>query len=89
VWRATCVLADEHGFTHPSYEQVRRLVHRQRRILGMPGPAAPLIEGWLRARSPESAVHEAIRRSTERRIARAALDAGRDWRPGGDPGSTA
>jgi hypothetical protein len=84
VWRAACVFADGQGFTHPSYEQVRRLVHRHRRVRAMPGPGAPLLEGWLRARSPESAVHEALRRSHERHVARMVLDAEREWRPGGD-----
>jgi hypothetical protein len=84
VWRAACRLADEHGFTSPSYEQIRRLVHRRRSIRAMPGPGRPIVEGWLRARSPQNAVDEATRRARERRLARAALEAERAWRPGGD-----
>lgn len=89
VWRAACALADERGFTHPSYEQIRRLVHRRRDLAAMPGPGAPLIDGWLRVRSPENAVDEAIRRAYERRLARAVVEAEQDWRPssGSDPPS--
>ncbi len=86
MWRAVCAVAEERGFTYPSYEQVRRLVTRHRRMQAMPGPAAPLIEGWLRARSPENAVEEARRRSLERRYARDALEAEREWRPDGTSG---
>jgi hypothetical protein len=85
VWRDACALADQRGYTYPSYEQIRRLVHRHRRIRAMPAPGAPLIEGWLRTRSPESAVHEATRRSQERRLAKAVVTREREWRPGGKP----
>jgi hypothetical protein len=84
VWRAVCAVADERGFTYPSYEQVRRLVTHHRQLHAMPGPAGPLIDGWLRARSPENAVHEAMRRSLER-YAREALEEERKWRPQGAP----
>ena len=86
VWRDVCALAEERGFTYPSYEHVRRLVQRHRRIRAMPGPAGPLIEGWLRARSPENAVDEARRRARERRIELKMLEAEREWRPGGEVG---
>ena len=83
VWRAACAFADGHGYTYPSYEQIRRLVHRQRAVRAMPSPVGALAEGWLRARAPENAVDEATRRAHERRVARAAIDDERAWRPGG------
>ena len=84
VWRAACLLADEHGFTRPSYEQIRRLLHRQRRLRAMPSAVTAIAEGWLRARSPESAVHEAMRRSLDRRLAQAVIGEERTWRPDGE-----
>jgi hypothetical protein len=83
VWRRACAYADEHGFTRPSYEQIRRLTHRERALRALPGPLDPLIDGWLRARSPESAVNESMRRHRERTAARSDVRAERTWRPAG------
>ena len=76
--------ADEHGFTRPSYEQIRRLLHRQRRLRAMPSAVTAIAEGWLRARSRKAAVHEAMRRSLDRRLAQAVIGEERTWRPDGE-----
>jgi len=81
IWRGACAFADHRGFTRPSYEHVRRLVLRERDRRGLPSAGDALVDGWLRARSPQDAVDEALRRATERRIARDRLDAERSWRP--------
>jgi hypothetical protein len=81
VWRDACAFAERRGFARPSYEHVRRLVLRERAIRELPGVAEPLVDGWFRARSPESAVEEAVRRQRERRAARARIDAEQSWRP--------
>jgi hypothetical protein len=81
VWRRVCAVAEENGCTRPSYEQVRRLVHRERAIRALPAVGDPIVEGWLRARSPQGAFDEAVRRHRERSAARAAVEAERGWRP--------
>ena len=73
-----------HDFQRPSYQTVRRLVERERLVGALPGLAEPLVHGWLRARSPQSAIDEAFRRAEQRAAARARIDAERVWRPVGD-----
>ena len=75
--------AAAHGFQRPSYQTVRRLVVRERAWHALPHPVDPLIDGWLQARSPAGAVHEAFRRADHRAAVRASLEAERAWRPGG------
>jgi hypothetical protein len=81
VWRQACVFAHENGFAQPSYEHIRRLVHRQREIRELPRASDAILEGWLRARSPENAADEAFRRARERRAARDRIRAEKAWRP--------
>ena len=81
VCRDACAFAEQNGFCRPSYEHVRRLVHRERALRELPRAGDALLEGWLRARSPENAVDEAFRRARERSAARQQIDAERAWRP--------
>lgn len=81
VWRAAGAFADLNEFGRPSYEHVRRLVVRERAYRAMPTVAGPLVDGWLRLRSPGNAVDEAFRRARERAVARSRIEAERAWRP--------
>jgi len=81
VCRDAGAFAERNGFDRPSYEHVRRLVHRERALRELPHPGDALVDGWLRARSPENAVDEAFRRAQERRAAREQIEAERTWRP--------
>ena len=76
-------IAEERTISRPSYEAVRRLVRRERSLRSLPGIADPILEGWLRARSPQSAADEAIRRHERRARERTAIEKERDWRPSG------
>lgn len=73
--------ASSHGLPRPSYQTVRRLVLRERAYRALPTVVDPLVDGWLRARSPRNAVDEAFRRAQRRAAARARIDAERAWRP--------
>ena len=84
VWRDACAFADANDFQRPSYEQIRRLVRRERAIRELPSAVDAVVDGWLRARSPASAGEEALRRARERKVARAWIDLERSWRPTGD-----
>ena len=77
--------AADRGFQQPSYQTVRRVVVRERLRIALPSPLDPLVEGWLRARSPASAVEEALRRAEVRAATKAAAEAEGAWRPAGDP----
>ena len=81
ICRDAGAFAERNGFDRPSYEHVRRLVHRERALRELPHPGDALVDGWLRARSPENAVDEAFRRAQQRRAARERIDAERIWRP--------
>jgi hypothetical protein len=71
------------GFQRPSYETVRRLVERERELRALPSVVDPLLDGWLRARSPENAVDEAFRRAEHRAAARGRIESERTRRPRG------
>jgi hypothetical protein len=72
-----------HGFHRPSYETVRRLVRNARDDADLPGVWEPILEGWLRARSLQSASDETFRRAERRARARRAVEDERSWRPEG------
>lgn len=81
VWRRTSALADELGVTRPSYEQVRRLVHRVREIRDLPGSADVVVDFLLRRRTPDNTLDELIERSFDRRALREMIEKERSWRP--------
>lgn len=83
ICRALGESAAAQGFIRPSYESVRRLVARERDFLALPGIAEPILDGWLRVRSPRDAVDEAFRRAEQRAWRRAAIESERAWRPDG------
>jgi hypothetical protein len=83
ICRDAGMFAAERGFQRPSYQTVRRLVLRERSLLALPSPVDPLLDGWLRARSPANAVEEAFRRAQDRAATRAVIEAERARRPGG------
>lgn len=87
ICRDAGAFAERNGFYRPSYEHVRRLVHRERRLRELPGSGAALVDGWLRARSPENAVDEAFRRAGKRRAARERIEAERVVATARSPGS--
>lgn len=83
IWRDAGAFAERSGFCRPSYEHVRRLVHRQRALNELPTASEAVLDGWLRVRSPQNAMDVAIDRARARRAARAEVDAERVWRPDG------
>jgi len=83
ICRALGESAVEQGLSRPSYESVRRLVARERDFLALPGIAEPILDGWLRVRSPRDAADEAFRRAEQKAWRRAAIESERAWRPDG------
>lgn len=83
TWRRVGLLADRLGITRPSYEQVRRLVRRSRRIRALPRAAALLIDRLQRSSGSDEAATELIARAADYAALRAQLDAERRWRPRG------
>jgi hypothetical protein len=81
VWRRACDLADMIGVSRPSYEQIRRLVHRERRIRDLPGSIDVVAEALFLVRSPLNAMDELIERSLARQGQRAIVARERSWRP--------
>lgn len=78
--------ADGRGLPRPSYEAIRRLVRRERALRALPGVVDPIVDGWLRVRSPQNAADEVLGRYERRVAARAAIEQERDWRPSGGDG---
>ena len=83
TWRRAGALADELGVPRPSYEQVRRLVERERALRAVPGSAGLAAEVVLRARGPEQAARLAHDRWQERRTRLEEIRQERHWRPTG------
>lgn len=81
VWRRACDLAETIGVSRPSYEQIRRLVHRERRIRDLPGSIDVVPDVLFRVRSPVHAMDELIERSLTRQGHRAIVEGERSWRP--------
>lgn len=52
VWRRACALAELIGLSRPSYEQIRRLVHRERTIRALPGSLDVVADVIFRVRAP-------------------------------------
>jgi hypothetical protein len=80
VWRRSCELAELIGVSRPSYEQIRRLVHRERRIRDLPGSLVLFADVLSPTRSPVRAMDE---RSLARQSQRATIARERSWRPAG------
>ena len=83
TWRRVGTLADRLGLTRPSYEQVRRLVWRSRRIRALPRAAAQLIDRVQRSATAERDLPAMIARAAEYAMLRAQVEAERRWRPRG------
>lgn len=81
VWRRACTLADGLGETRPSYEQVRRLVHRARELRDAPGSVDVLCDFLLRRRTPDNTLDELLERSLHRQALREVIEREKDWRP--------
>ena len=81
VWRRACDLAELIGVSRPSYEQIRRLTHRERRIRDVSGSIDVVVDVLSRTRSPVGAMDELIERSLERHGRRAIVESERSWRP--------
>lgn len=81
TWRRAGAFADELGVPRPSYEQVRRLVERQRALAAVPGSARLVADVIVRARAPEHAVSVAVERWQERRAQLETIRRERLWRP--------
>jgi hypothetical protein len=83
VWRRSCDLAELIGVSRPSYEQIRRLVHRERRIRDLSGGLDLVADVLSPTRSPVHAMDELIERSLARQAQRATIARERSWRPAG------
>jgi hypothetical protein len=81
TWRRACVLATELGVSRPSYEQIRRLVARERLLRSAPGLAGLALDVSFRARSPQHALDLLSESSEQHRIRSDTADRDREWRP--------
>jgi hypothetical protein len=81
VWRRACDLAETIGTHRPSYEQIRRLVHRERRIHNLPGSSDVVTDVLFRVQSPLHAMDELLERSLVRQAHREIVARERGWRP--------
>jgi len=81
VWRRSCDLAEAIGTHRPSYEQIRRLVHREREIHDLPGSIDVVADVLFRVQSPLHAMDELIERSLVRQTHREIAMRERGWRP--------
>ena len=79
--RRVGVQAETLGLPRPSYEQVRVLANRERRIRAMPGIDDLLVDGLFRVRGPAEVGDVAADRLHERSAARGFVERERAWRP--------
>jgi hypothetical protein len=82
VWRRTSDLAELLDVPRPSYEQVRRFVHRERRYRAVPGSWDLLVDILLRTKAPLTVLDELIERSLSREAVRQEIAAERTQRGG-------
>ncbi len=59
TYRRVASEAERHGYTRPSYQRIRVLVHESRRARRGPSTASVLLDVMARARPPEALIDHA------------------------------
>jgi hypothetical protein len=61
TYRRVAAVAERHGYTRPSYQRIRVLIHEARRARRAPSMTSVLLDVMSRARPPEALVDHAAR----------------------------
>jgi hypothetical protein len=59
TYRRVAAIAERHGYTRPSYQRIRVLIHEARRARRGPSTTSVLLDVMSRARPPEALIDHA------------------------------